>query len=68
MNGEEIRKKITINNKIIEDSARLGFFTLNQRVQEALEENRQLRAKCHHEFNELGYCIYCDYNEKDIEE
>lgn len=65
MNGNEIRERIIKNNKIIEDYACRGFFILNENVQNALEENRQLRAKCHHEFNELGYCIYCDYNDKD---
>ena len=63
MSGEEIRQKIIENNKIIEDSLS-PTFVLNRAVQKALEENKRLRNICPHEYDELGYCIYCD-KEKD---
>ena len=59
MNGIEIREKIIANNKIIEE-ANPTMFTLNQKVKEALDENRRLRSICPHEYDETGYCIYCD--------
>lgn len=63
MSGEEIRQKIIANNKIIEESLS-PTFVLNRAVQKALEENKRLRNICPHEYDELGYCIYCD-KEKD---
>lgn len=63
MSGEEIRKKIVENNKIIEQSV-TPTFILNKTVQKALEENKRLQQICQHEYDELGYCIYCD-KEKD---
>lgn len=66
MSGEQIKAQIIRNNKIIEQEARTGVFTLSKKAQEAIEENKHLRAMCHHEFDDLGYCIYCDYNEKEL--
>lgn len=63
MNGEDIRKKIIENNLIIEQSLS-PTFVLNRAAQKALEENKKLQSICHHEFDDLGYCIYCD-KEKD---
>lgn len=63
MSGEEIRKKILENNKIIEQSLS-PTFVLNRAVQKALEDNKRLQNMCNHEYDELGYCIYCD-KEKD---
>lgn len=59
MSGEQIRNKIIENNKIIEE-ANPAIFTLNKKVQEALDENRHLRSICPHEYDETGFCIYCD--------
>lgn len=59
MSGEEIRIKISQNNKIIEEADKT-MFTLNKKVLDAIEENKRLRTICHHEYNELGYCIFCD--------
>ena len=59
MTGEEIRKQIIKNNKIIERASR-STFVLDQRAAKALEENRKLQSQCPHKFDELGYCIYCD--------
>lgn len=63
MSGEEIRQKIIENNKIIEQSLS-PTFVLNRAAQQAMEENKKLQNICPHEFDELGYCIYCD-KEKD---
>ena len=63
MSGEEIRAKIIENNKIIEQSLS-HTFVLNKAAQMALEENKHLRNLCPHEYDELGFCIYCD-KEKD---
>ena len=63
MSGEEIRQKIIENNKIIEQSLS-PTFVLNRAAQQAMEENKKLQSICQHEFDELGYCIYCD-KEKD---
>jgi hypothetical protein len=63
MSGEEIRLKIMENNKIIEQSIS-PTFVLNKAAQKALEENKRLQSICHHEYDDLGFCIYCD-KEKD---
>lgn len=59
MSGEEIRQKIIENNKIIEQSLS-PTFVLNRTAQKALEENQRLQKICPHEYDELGFCIYCD--------
>jgi hypothetical protein len=63
MTGEEIRKRIIENNKIIEQSLS-PTFVLNRAVQKAIEDNKRLQSLCDHEYDDLGYCIYCD-KEKD---
>lgn len=60
MNGKEIREKIRSNNKAIEEAMSPSFFTLNKKVEALLAENEELRRVCPHEYDELGYCIYCD--------
>jgi len=59
MDGNEIREIITRNNAIIADT-NPTIFVLNEKVEKALKENEQLRNICPHEFDETGYCIYCD--------
>lgn len=60
MNGIEIQQKIIENLAIIEEEASSGLFTLSKRAQQAIEDNKRLREICPHEFDETGYCIYCD--------
>lgn len=60
MTGQEIKEKIMKNNIIIEEFTNLAEFTLNKKVSDALNENAHLRNICPHEFNDLGFCIYCD--------
>lgn len=59
MNGIDIRKKILENNKIIAEQPH-NIFILNQTIQKLLDENKHLQDICPHEFDELGFCIYCD--------
>ena len=59
MNGIDIRKKILENNKIIAEQPH-NIFVLNQTIQKLLDENKHLQDICPHEFDELGFCIYCD--------
>ena len=60
MNGPEIQAKIMANLTIIEEEAKTGLFILSKRAKAAVEENQHLRNICPHEYNELGFCIYCD--------
>ena len=60
MSGPEIQAKIIANLKIIEEEAKNGLFLLIKRAQAAVEENKHLRNICPHEYDELGFCIYCD--------
>ena len=59
MDGNEIRRRIEKNNAIIE-ATNPAIFVLNSKVEAALKENKELREICHHEFDEMGFCIYCD--------
>ena len=59
MDGPEIREIITKNNAIIAET-NPAIFVLNDKVRKALEENEKLRNICPHEYDETGYCIYCD--------
>ena len=63
MLGNDIRKKIDENNKIIEHLLTPNQFTLNNTVSKLLAENRELQNKCAHVY-ENGYCIFCDKEEK----
>ena len=64
MNGNEVRQKIIELNEIISNKLTPAFFTLNDEVKKAQEQIEQLRKVCPHEYDELGYCIYCDERKK----
>lgn len=59
MNNLEIKEKIDLNNKIIQDIMSPNVFVLNNTINELLRENEKLQAQCTHEFDENGFCIYC---------
>lgn len=59
MSGPEIKERIEFNNRVIEEASH-STFTLNKQAHAAMQENKELQKKCPHEFNELGYCIYCN--------
>jgi len=60
VSGEEIRKNIISLNESIMDAVNPAVFVLNSKVQEAQKEILRLRGLCNHEYDDLGYCIYCD--------
>jgi len=64
MSGNEIRAKIIELNETINNKLTPSFFTLNEEVKKAQEQIEQLRRICPHEYDELGYCIYCDERKK----
>lgn len=60
MSGAEIREKIIENNQRIEKILDKSIFTLNREIVTLREENKKLQSICHHEYDDLGFCIYCD--------
>ena len=58
MNGTEIRNRIDENNRRIQSA--LNKFVLTDEINNLMKENANLRAKCKHEYNDSGFCIYCD--------
>ena len=60
MTNGEIRKKIDANNERIIEIASKIQFTLNEEVNELLQENRKLQEQCAHAYDEEGICIFCD--------
>ena len=60
MNGNEIRKLIDENNKKIEQILKPNQFTLNNIVSDLIMQNRNLQKCCEHNFDDKGFCIYCD--------
>lgn len=63
MTGIEIRKRIVANNELIARLAQSGQFVLSPEAKEALEENKHLQQVCDHLFDDLGFCVYCDWRE-----
>lgn len=60
----EIRKKIDENNELISRMLNPSQFVLNNCVADMLAENRELQKYCKHEFDEDGFCIWCDKMEE----
>ena len=56
----EIRKKIDENNELISKMLNPSQFVLNNCVMDKLAENRELQMQCKHEFDEDGFCVWCD--------
>lgn len=56
--GIEIKQKIDLNNKLIEEALTPNIWTLNNTVNKLLKENEELQFICPHEY-ENGFCIYC---------
>lgn len=54
----EIKRRIDLNNQIIQQAFNPNIFTLNNTVAELLAENKALQDTCQHEYED-GYCIYC---------
>ena len=56
--GIDIKRKIDLNNQLIEQALRPNQFTLNNTVMGLMLEIDELQKQCPHEFED-GYCIYC---------
>lgn len=58
MSGNEIRIKVDENNEKIRSLMDKFDFTLNNKLNELLELNEELRAVCPHEYED-GVCKWC---------
>ncbi len=58
MTNLEIKQRIDINNKIIQEAFTPNQFTLNNVIRNLLKENENLQKQCTHSFVD-GYCEYC---------
>ena len=56
--GLDIKRRIDLNNRLIEEALRPNQYTLNNTVAGLLLEIDSLQNQCPHEFED-GYCIYC---------
>ena len=56
--GLDIKNRIDLNNRLIEEALKPNQFTLNNTIAGLLLEIDALQKECPHEFHE-GYCIYC---------
>ena len=56
--GLDIKHRIDLNNKLIEEALKPNQFTLNNTIAGLLLEIDSLQKQCPHEFED-GYCIYC---------
>lgn len=65
MTGPEIREKVDNNNLKIREAVETKFFTLNDSVKVAIEDNYYLRSICKHEFED-GICKWCDAFEGEV--
>lgn len=62
MNGQQIRERIDSNNRKIKLA--LNKFVLTDEINELMKDNAELRFICKHEFNEKGFCKFCDMPEE----
>ena len=62
--GLDIKKRIDLNNQLIEQALKPNQFTLNNTVKGLLLEIDELQNQCPHEYED-GYCIYCYKGEND---
>ena len=60
--NEQIREKINQNNSIMQSLFNPTQFTLNEHINDLMQENVRLQMMCTHKF-ENGVCIYCDMQE-----
>ena len=61
MSGQEIKQKISFNNKQIESLSKksIGNFILNGEISKLILENKRLQKICNHVFGEDDICEYC---------
>lgn len=58
MTNLEIKERIDLNNRLIENFLSPNKFTLNTQVAKLLAENVELQKQCTHNFVD-GFCEYC---------
>lgn len=58
MTNHEIFTKINANNKRIEELVNPAQFVLNTEIQKLIQENKELRTQCTHNFIN-GVCEFC---------
>lgn len=63
MTNLQIKEKIDLNNKLIEQFLVPNKFTLNTQIAKLLAENAELQKQCTHSFVD-GFCEYC-YKEEE---
>lgn len=56
--GLDIKRRIDLNNRLIEQALKPNQFTLNNVVTSLMLEIDELQRQCPHEYED-GYCIYC---------
>ena len=60
MTGEQIKLRIEELNSQIREMVMPNFFTLNKKVTSLMNEIKDLQKECPHEWDEDGFCIYCN--------
>ena len=60
MTGEQIKLRIEELNHQIREMIMPSFYTLNNGVGALIDEIKSLQEKCPHEWDEDGFCIYCN--------
>ena len=60
MTGEQIKLRIEELNHQIREMIMPSFYTLNNGVTILMDEIKDLQKECPHEWDEDGFCIYCN--------
>lgn len=60
MTGEQIKLRIEELNSQIREMIMPSFYTLNNGVQDLMNEIKNLQLQCPHEWDEDGFCVYCN--------
>ena len=60
MTGEQIKLEIEQRNHQIREMILPSFYTLNNGVQALMDEIKDLQSQCPHEWDEDGFCVYCN--------
>ena len=60
MTGEQIKLRIEEINHQIREMIMPSFYTLNNGVTILMNEIKDLQKECPHEWDENGFCIYCN--------
>lgn len=60
MTGEQIKLRIEEINHQIREMIMPSFFTLNNGVPCLMDQIKDLQRECPHEWDEDGFCIYCN--------